>query len=113
MDGAPDLSKIVGLIMENPDIINRIKELSQKEGSPEADVSCTDTTVQHTKSEQIEAQREKIDMPASETTYKKAAGKKKRTELLCAMKPYVSKERSRAIDTMLSILDVIDIMKER
>lgn len=104
-----DISKIIGIIMENPDLIARIKSLA--DGGGEA------------KKEEEPASAEKRDAtPSTEAvsavsgegvTYAKPQSKKMRRELLCALKPYVKSERAKAIDTMLSVIDVIDVMKER
>ena len=36
-----------------------------------------------------------------------------RSQLLCAFKPYVSGERAKAIDSMLAIADILDMMRAR
>ena len=98
-----DISKIIGIIMENPDIIAKIKGLADK-----SEAESTDTAV---------ALSEEPPQTASEDTEKNAKSKfeskKRRRELLSALKPYVKDERAKAIDTMLSVIDVIDVMKER
>jgi hypothetical protein len=107
MDASTDVSKIIGLIMENPDIIERIKSLSNKE---------TESKEPSTKSDEVtqEAVLEK-ESKESVATYAKEQrhDKRKRSELLCALKPYLSESRSKAIDTMLNIFEVIDLMKAR
>ena len=92
-----------GIIMENPDIIARIKDLAD-----------SDKTVQKAAAEPIIVEDAGEKERASEnTTEKRTDSKKRRRELLTALKPYVKSERARAIDTMLSVIDVIDVMKER
>ena len=101
-----DLSKIVSLIMENPTLIEEIKALAKK-GNDAPDEAIS------------EAERE----PDSETTFtpqagatyeeKRSNGNSRRKNLLYAIKPYVSDERSRAIETMISIADILDMMKTR
>jgi hypothetical protein len=39
--------------------------------------------------------------------------KRRRKELLSAMKPYLSEHRQSAIDSMSSILDIIDVMARK
>ena len=104
MDGTQDLSKIIGIIMENPDIIEKIKALADK---PEASPI--------TKSEPISVAEEKpvAEAVSAAPAADRSAVKKRRHELLSALKPYVKSERARAIDTMLSVIDVIDVMKVR
>lgn len=109
MDANTDVSKIIGLIMENPDIIERIKSLSSaaESESKEASVKSEDEAVKESV-----VQKESTESVA---TYAKAQrhDKRKRSELLCALKPYLSESRSKAIDTMLNIFEVIDLMKVR
>ena len=101
-----DISKIIGIIMENPDIIAKIKSLA--ESSEESSAASESQT------SGLERSDEKAEPVLQENaTYVKAQSKKRRRELLSALKPYVKSERARAIDTMLSIVDVIDVMKER
>ena len=114
MSDMPDLSKIVGLIMENPELISQIKNLASEKTDSESTLS-EKTSI----SEPSAAKSEKSSAESPE----KASGtpappeavnlKKRRRELLTALKPYVTEERSRAIDTMLSVIDVIDVMRER
>ena len=105
-----DISKIIGIIMENPDIIEKIKGLANKDDKATSNES--EPTSAAAKS--IDAVNEKNDvMSAASVTYDRTQSKKKRRELLYALKPYVKGERAKAIDTMLSVIDIIDVMKER
>ena len=97
-----DLSKIVGLIMENPEIIEKIKELSSKS---EAASDSKESAPENKSSEAVSEQP-----PISTAVSSKRA---KRKELLYALKSYVSEERGRAIESMLSIADILDLMKTR
>lgn len=100
-----DISKIIGIIMENPDIIAKIKELaadsSEKDGSASVNSQVTEEAAPV------------VNPTSDENSYSKLQSKKRRRELLTALKPYVKSERAKAIDTMLSVIDVIDVMKER
>lgn len=102
-----DISKIIGIIMENPDIIERIKALADS-NSDEAEQTSSEQTVPVAQNKESEE-----DSARLRATYDKAQSKKRRRELLSALKPYVKNERAKAIDTMLSVIDVIDVMKER
>ena len=99
-----DLSRIVNLIMENPKLIEEISALAKSEKTEQAEEATTQT-IAVTEAEQNELAKET-------NTYKKPE-RNRRSELLCAMKPYLSKERAKAIDSMLTIIDVFDMMKER
>ncbi len=92
-----DLSKIVSLIMENPKLIEEIKSLAEEKTASEP--AAAETAAEPAKE------------PEAVETF--APQKIRRRDLLCALKPYVSEERSRAIDSMLSISDILDMMKAR
>ena len=98
----PDISKIVGLIMENPRIIDEISSLMKKsDGQSEPEENGK--TAKETSSVQEAA------VNTSDPSERSA----RRTRLLGALKPYVSKERARAIDSMISISEMLDVMKAR
>ena len=92
-----DLSKIVSLIMENPSLIEEIKSMVNKneENSTESAVpKATEETI-------IQEQMPSADPKRSE----------KRRQLLNALKPYVSQERGRAIESMMSLADIIGMIR--
>lgn len=99
-----DLSKIVNLIMQNPELIEQIKKLS--EGNEEESVEAPVT-------EERTAAPPPVEKEVSASTEIRDDGKIRRRELLSALKPYVSKERGRAIDSMMSIADVLDVMRSK
>lgn len=109
MDGTQDISKIIGIIMENPDIIEKIKSIAEKNDTAIA------SSKENTAAAPViaESKTDTEEKKSSDSTYDKNAVKKRRHELLSALKPYVRSERAKAIDTMLSVIDVIDIMKVR
>lgn len=94
-----DLSKIVNLIMENPALIEQIRALANSE-SPPAD-------------ENKESEGEVAEVAAVPPTYKpeSSATRQRRTHLLSALKPYISPERGKAIETMIGIADALDAIK--
>lgn len=101
-----DLGKVVSLIMENPALIEQISALAKQsptQTEPKAEVSTEKPTEQVAYQEEI-----------PKATYTEAQGiKSTRSQLLGALKPYLSKERARAIDSMISIVDILDMMKGR
>ena len=119
-DSGMDISKLVGLIMENPDIIERIRGLVDTERDDESDKADGDA------SEDVSLVREDSAISADAPSAEESAGDneavsaaararsitKQRHDLLCALKPYVSKKRASAIDTALGIMDVIAVMKK-
>ena len=99
-----DLSKIVGLIMENPELIEQIKKLAEKEKTEE-NVTVDETVEESDKTEEASVN---IVPPIQDKP-----SRIRRKELLSALKPYVSEERGRAIDSMMSIVDILDMMRSK
>jgi len=100
MAETPDISKIIGVIMENPSIIEQISALAAGESRGEPD------------------NKAEAPSPTAEAAVTSAAPPERgrdnnRSRLLCAMKPYLSKERAQAIDSVLAIMEVMDMMKAR
>ena len=98
--GAPDLSRIVNLIMENPKLIEEISALAKGDGEPVSD----------------KPQVSESEARASSPTYaeeKRSDGRERRAQLLSALKPYLSGERQKAIDSMMTFADIIDSMRGR
>ena len=88
-----DLSRIIDLIMANPNLIKEIQALAENgEGDGK--------------------EKEPVqEIPA--VSPEKTQSRSKRRELLCALKPYLSEERCRAVDQMLSISDILEMMRKK
>ena len=97
-----DLSKIVGLIMENPKLIEEIKSLSSKADSTEETKPAEDETKDTIN---IASEEEGAAPPPQNIN------RIRRRELLAALKPYVSEGRGKALDSVMSIVDIIDMMR--
>ena len=97
-ESTPDISKIIGVIMENPDIVKRISELASATVKPtEAEVAPTET----------------VSSVYTEPTLAPDGAASKRKQLLGALRPYMSEGRLKAMDSMMAIADVLDMMKAR
>ena len=107
MSEMPDLSKIIGLIMENPELISKIQGLAKSEEDKTAPVAMEKEEVASEKSEPTAAVAANTDAKAQ------LGAREKRNRLLYAMKPYLSSERAKAIDSMMSIADIVDMIKTR
>lgn len=92
---APDLSKIVSMIMERPELVAEIAALGKNEEK---------------KSESEQKEAEPMEQTAV-PTYKPEGDK--RTRLLYALKPYLSDSRAKAIDSMLTFGEVFDMMRSK
>lgn len=101
-----DIGKVVALIMENPQLIEQIASLAKDKESIEEKAEAPE--------EKAEAQTTE-EMPVlSQAAYTHdAQTRSNRSQLFCALKPYVSSERAKAIDSMLAIADILDMMKAR
>ena len=105
-NGTPDLSRIVNLIMENPKLIEEISALAKQSENENENESSDAST---------EAKAESVAVSA-EPTYtesKRGSTRERRAQLLSALKPYLSGERQKAIDSMMTFADVLDTMRGR
>lgn len=101
----PDLSRIVSLIMQNPDLIRQIETLAKQNTENENEAPDTAPT--------ISAATETADAPTTVPTVAEphnADKRKKRTQLLSALRPYVSEKRGKTIDTLLGAMDLWDLV---
>lgn len=99
---APDISKIISVLMENPDIIERISSLMKSEGKESADGAAPVSKDVAVPESEIKASTEPT--PDNSRT-------RRRSQLLHALKPYVKSERAQAIDSVIAIADIIDMMR--
>lgn len=111
MEGMADISRILGIIMENPEIIEKIRQMAQTDDTSETEIE-TSASPAPQEAQPAENEEKETDSPKTSAPPREC-DKKRRHDLLCAIKPYVSPQRSRAIDTMLSVVEVFEIMKAR
>ena len=98
-----DLGKVVGLIMENPQLIEQISALVNNKKEENEKIE-----------DQTEAKEVSTPLPPPRDTYSASASQRSnRAHLLGALKPYLSDERAKVIDSMISIADILDMMKAR
>lgn len=101
-----DLSRIVNLIMENPALIEEIKGLANggENSGGEGDVAPK---------KDGEAEDGVGEVRQYSEAMTRESPRARRRELLCALKPYISEKRSQAIDSMLSIVEILDVMRSK
>ena len=107
-----DLNKVISLIMENPRLVSEIMTLAKSDAqggeektTPQAEVLPESPPL---------PEPEKTSEAASTPTYQpRSEMGTNRHQLLHALKPYMSEGRGRAIDSMLTIADILDMMKTR
>lgn len=102
-ESAPDIARIVNLIMENPKLIEEISNMARADAK-QADTSEPTEPVTEVSAEPIAAPPQ---------PRQKSIHGRNRSQLLGALKPYVSRERAQAIDSMLSIVEILDAMTGR
>ncbi len=109
--GMGDLSKIVSVIMQNPKLIEEISSLVNS-SNVNADLQNTEIPE---KNEEVQVLAEAKAPPASTPVSGQLHHRDKaaRAQLLGALKPFVSSQRSGAIDSMLSISEILDMMRSR
>jgi hypothetical protein len=104
-----DLSKIVNLILQNPKLVEEIRGMAESsEDQNEIKASDTDTA----KAGEALMPELKTAIPNEELTYPKNK-RQRRQDLLRAIKPYVSEERSKAIESMITVADILLSIKEK
>lgn len=99
-----DVGKVVGLIMENPQLIEQIANLAKSKETP------IDEKAEQSESVVSEKTAKAADMPTYSPPIQRGSN---RSQLFGALKPYVSVERAKAIDSMLAIADILDMMRTR
>lgn len=103
MENTPDISKIIGVIMQNPSLISEIAKLANQATETEASTDGGDV-------QRIEEAAETVSQPIEAATPKRRPHRK---ELLNAMKPYLSEKRRGALDSVASIFDILDVMMRK
>ena len=98
MASSPDISRIISLIMENPQLVEQISNLAKSETN-------------ESKEEAHNPQESTSASVSADPIMDHNAKSNTRSQLLRAMKPYLSESRGRAIDSMLSISGILDAMK--
>ena len=94
----PDIGRIINLIMENPKLIEEISNLAKSDASPKEEVVESAPT----------ASTPKAETPSNARPVRSNS---RRGELLSLLKPYLSEKRASAIDSMVSVADVLKMMK--
>ena len=90
-----DLGKIVGMIMENPELVEKIKGLAEK--------------IESEVRENTPAVTEETPVPVSNFSPKGSH----RAELLHALGGFLSGERQKALESMSGVLGILDTMKTK
>lgn len=103
MADTPDISQIINLIMQNPELIATVTQMLKGGDNSEGEPAVTDEPVA-------------VNEPDERRTDVGRTGSgrhQNRTRLLNAMKPYLSEKRRGAIDTMITLSDILEAMSGR
>lgn len=101
MAGTPDLSRVISLIMQNPQLIEEISGLAQADSATTEREAAPSTDPIYPKTTETAA--------AAMIPQTSGNRRDQRVKLLGAMKAYLSPERAKAVDTMMNILDILEI----
>ena len=104
-----DVSRVIGVIMENPQLIEQISGL-MKQRNNDADESQSSSVIKTESSNNADNTNAESAASANPILPRHRGN---RAQLLGALKPYVSEERARAIDSVISIADILDMMRAR
>ena len=91
-----ELNKIVSMIMENPELVEKIKAMGAA-----ANASQAEPREELTKSESAEA-------PSYTPQHRS-----KRYELLHSLESFLSPDRKKSLETMMTIAEVLDSVKRK
>ena len=101
-DNLPDVSAIVKMIMDNPRLVEEIGAMVKNDAvSKKSEPEDKDGT----NIPNAEAISVVGEIPTE------GSKSRSRKDLLFALKPYLSEKRGRAIDSMLSVADVLTVLK--
>ncbi len=96
-----ELGRIISLIMENPTLLDEIKRLAM-----------VDNGEKIKEGEEVGKEDEPMPTSAPITENKPPRViKSRRRELLSALSPYISENRRRAIESFMTIADILELMR--
>ena len=109
--GIPDLSTIIARVSENPQAMSMLSSLLGGEGSKE-DALPHEEAPQHTNETKDE---EEASAPVlSPAVHPRRGGRHEdRRRLLSALKPFLSRERQNALETLLLVLEATAMLAPR
>jgi len=104
-----DIGRVVSLIMENPELLEQIKALAEKDAKEPVENAALPTP-----SESEDGKSSAVNNVAQPTSISVEAKRPvRRTELLEALKPYISDERKKAIESFITIADILELMRAK
>ena len=105
-----ELGSVISMIMENPELIAEIKRLAEKKSEESVPNDKVIAPQSVTESVNTSPEEKTVSTPAPE---RRPRSKGKRSELLHALSPYISEGRQKALETFMTIADILDMMREK
>jgi hypothetical protein len=112
MDNAPNISDVINVIMQNPEMLGMIKNLvsgNQQEKTEEASVVGENSDLAPETASEEAAPTAILPSEGISAPDQKS---ERRRQLLSALKPYLSPTRARAIDSMLGFTEIFDVIRK-
>lgn len=109
-----DLGSVINLIMQNPELLANIKKLAEE--VPEGAVSAIPENTEQKEtpvSVPEKKEEERVDVPTSQPVSRPRHSAGKRSELLHALSPYISEGRQKALESFMTIADILELMREK
>ena len=100
-----ELGSVISMILENPELVAQIKRMAESKEEKETSV-VPDTPGESEITASVE-----VKPPAKPRDRVHTASK--RGELLHALAPYISEGRQKALETFMTIADILDMMREK
>ena len=108
-----DLNSVINLIMQNPELLASIKKLAEES---EEEVSVTPEKIEEKHAPEMptpEKEIQRVEAQISQPTTRSKHTKGKRSELLHALSPYISEGRQKALESFMTIADILELMREK
>ena len=111
MDNTPNISDVINVIMQNPEMLGMIKSLvgNQQEKTEEASVASENSDLAPETASEEAAPTATLPSEGISAPDQKS---ERRRQLLSALKPYLSPTRARAIDSMLGFTEIFDVIRK-
>ncbi len=105
MADTPDLNRVISLIMQNPKLVEEISEMARGDAATPSETEVVEAPTE------ASVPREDAELAAAPVIPVAGGGRRRdqRVKLLGAMKAYLSPERAKAVDTMMNILDILEL----
>ena len=109
-----DLNSVINLIMQNPELLASIKKLAP-ESEEESSAAIPEKAEENPKSDipKPDEKARSVEAQISPKESRPRGSKGKRSELLHALSPYISEGRQKALESFMTIADILELMREK